>query len=45
MYAIAVAETGGPDVLTFVEKPIPTPGPEPRPTETSKAVEPMALRC
>jgi NADPH:quinone reductase len=27
MYAIEVAETGGPDVLTYVEKPTPSPGP------------------
>ncbi|KUI00608.1 quinone oxidoreductase [Mycobacterium sp. IS-3022] len=27
MYAIEVAETGGPQVLTYVEKPQPTPGP------------------
>ena len=27
MYAIEVAETGGPEVLTYVEKPEPTPGP------------------
>ena len=27
MYAIEVAETGGPEVLTYVEKPQPTPGP------------------
>ncbi|MBO0676455.1 quinone oxidoreductase [Mycolicibacterium sp. S2-37] len=27
MYAIEVAETGGPEVLTHVEKPQPTPGP------------------
>lgn len=27
MYAIEVAETGGPDVLSYVEKPQPTPGP------------------
>ncbi len=27
MYAIEVAETGGPEVLTYVEKPQPSPGP------------------
>lgn len=27
MHAIEVAETGGPEVLTYVEKPQPTPGP------------------
>lgn len=27
MYAIEVAETGGPEVLSYVEKPQPTPGP------------------
>ncbi|OBI83572.1 quinone oxidoreductase [Mycobacterium sp. E740] len=27
MYAIEVARTGGPEVLTYVEKPHPTPGP------------------
>ena len=27
MYAIEVAETGGPEVLTYVEKPQPAPGP------------------
>lgn len=27
MYAIEVAQTGGPEVLTYVEKPRPTPGP------------------
>jgi len=27
MYAIAVVETGDPDVLTYVEMPVPTPGP------------------
>jgi NADPH:quinone reductase len=27
MYAIEVTETGGPEVLTYVEKPEPTPGP------------------
>ena len=27
MYAIAVSHTGDPDVLTYVEAPIPTPGP------------------
>ena len=27
MHAIDVAEIGGPDVLTFVEKPLPAPGP------------------
>jgi NADPH:quinone reductase len=27
MHAIEVAETGGPDVLTYVEKPQPSPGP------------------
>ena len=27
MYAIAISETGGPDVLTYVEIPVPTPGP------------------
>ncbi|MGH3640574.1 MAG: alcohol dehydrogenase catalytic domain-containing protein, partial [Mycobacterium sp.] len=26
MYAIEVSETGGPDVLTYVEKPKPEPG-------------------
>lgn len=26
MYAIEIAETGGPEVLTYVEKPQPTPG-------------------
>ena len=26
MYAVEVAETGGPEVLTYVEKPIPSPG-------------------
>lgn len=26
MYAVEVAETGGPEVLQFVEKPVPTPG-------------------
>ncbi|HKV22696.1 MAG TPA: quinone oxidoreductase, partial [Mycobacterium sp.] len=27
MHAIEVAETGGPEVLRYVEKPAPTPGP------------------
>ncbi len=27
MYAIEVAETGGPEVLTYIEKPQPSPGP------------------
>ena len=27
MHAIEVAETGGPDVLRYVEKPKPSPGP------------------
>jgi NADPH2:quinone reductase len=27
MYAIEIAETGGPDVLSYVERPRPTPGP------------------
>jgi NADPH:quinone reductase len=27
VYAIEVTETGGPDVLTYVERPRPTPGP------------------
>jgi NADPH:quinone reductase len=27
MYAIEVAETGGPEVLQYVEKPLPSPGP------------------
>lgn len=27
MYAIEVAETGGPEVLTYAKKPQPTPGP------------------
>ena len=28
MHAIEVAETGGPEVLTYVEKPTPSPGPD-----------------
>jgi NADPH:quinone reductase len=27
MHAIEIAETGGPEVLTYVEKPLPSPGP------------------
>ena len=27
MHAIAISETGGPDVLTYVEILVPTPGP------------------
>ena len=27
MHAIEVAETGGPEVLRYVEKPVPSPGP------------------
>ena len=27
MHAIAISETGGPDVLTYVDIPVPTPGP------------------
>jgi NADPH2:quinone reductase len=27
MHAVEVAETGGPEVLRYVEKPVPSPGP------------------
>jgi NADPH:quinone reductase len=53
MYAIEIAETGGPDVLTYVERPRPAPGrgENRTPSKTlrhntiSRAAEPGARRC